>query len=110
MPLQVTIREFLTDHKRWLGSTPWLTIDRERLQVFARFTDMGFAGGGGADLVNEIDPFAALSLTPFLLGGILQITDAAANRIVAINECTFIAPIPVDTEFQIQATLLSGKL
>jgi len=110
MSIQKQIREMITEDKIRLGTTPWLRISQERMLSFGHFSGMGFKGGGAADLSAEVDPFAAMSLIPFLLGGIFQIADASANRLVSIQECTFISPILIDTDFQMEATLVSGKL
>jgi hypothetical protein len=109
MPTLKRMAELITDKKIPLGATRWMRLERERMQAFTHFADIGFKGGPLADINTEIDPFAAMSLIPSLLGGVFQITDATANRLVAVEQCTFVSSLPLGAEFSMEATLISGK-
>jgi hypothetical protein len=109
MLIRKHLHELITEKKMDLGATPWIRLDHERMQAFSRFADLGFKGGAMADTSVEVEPFAAMSLIPSLLGCVFQIVDATAHRLVAVEQCTFVSSIPVGAEFAIEATLISGK-
>jgi acyl dehydratase len=109
---QLTIAELEQAGERELGTSSWVTIDQERIDMFADAT--------GDHQWIHVDPEAAaqgpfgttvghgyltLSLLPALLAEVLAVTDARMGVNYGVERARFTAPVPSGSRVRLRARL-----
>jgi acyl dehydratase len=99
---------------RHLGYSDWIVVDQERINRFADAT--------GDHQWIHVDPVRAaegpfkttiahgyltLSMVPLLLGQVVRVQGVAMGVNYGCNKVRFPAPVPVDSELRLGATLAS---
>lgn len=76
-----------------LGVSPWLRIERARVELFADATDdHDWAAGGGVGVAHG---FLTMSLLPRLVGEVYQVAGARLAVNYGLDRLRFTAPVPV---------------
>ena len=95
-----------------LGSSDWTTIQQEQIQKFAEAThdhqwihvdpDMAKQGPFGTTVAHG---YLSLSLLPFLLSQVLNVSDAVMGINYGIEKVRFTGPVPSGSDVRLKATL-----
>ncbi|MGW4340362.1 MaoC family dehydratase [Rhodococcus koreensis] len=116
-PLQITVAELARLGKRDLGATEWLTIDQNRVNLFADATDdhqwihvdphRAVSGPFGTTIAHG---YLTLSLLPRQLEQLLQVTDQVRGTNYGIDRMRFTSPVLVGAEIRLVAELADTHL
>jgi len=116
VPTELTLEELSASRDRDLGSSPWVTIEQERVNQFADATgdhqwihvdpEAAKAGPFGGTIAHG---YLSLSLLPALLGDLLRVQDAQMGVNYGIDKVRFTSPVPVGSEVRANARLLSAE-
>jgi len=116
VPTELTLEELSASRDRDLGSSPWVTIEQERVNQFADATgdhqwihvdpEAAKAGPFGGTIAHG---YLSLSLLPALLGDVLRVQDAQMGVNYGIDKVRFTSPVPVGSEVRANARLLSAE-
>jgi acyl dehydratase len=112
----MTLAELEQAKDRELGTSPWHTIDQDRINLFADATDdhqwihvdpeAAAKGPFGATVAHG---YLTLSLVPLMLHEIMPLSDAQIGVNYGTEKIRFTAPVPVDSRVRLHAKLLSAE-
>ncbi len=107
-----SIDDFSTAIGEDLGTSPWMTIDQDRINLFADATDdhqwihvdpeRAAAGPFGTTIAHG---FLTLSLVPVLMAQVFSVERLAMLVNYGSDKVRFLRPVPVDSRICVQATL-----
>jgi len=116
MTTTLTLHELEESGERDLGATDWVTLDQERINLFADATDdhqwihvdpdMAAQGPFGGTIAHG---YLSLSLLPGLMSEVLTVADARMGINYGIDRVRFTAPVPVGSQVRVKAKLLSAE-
>jgi acyl dehydratase len=116
MTTTMTLAELEQSKDRELGTSPWHTIDQDRINLFADATDdhqwihvdpeAAAKGPFGATVAHG---YLTLSLVPLMLREIMPLSDAQIGVNYGTEKIRFTAPVPVDSRVRLHAKLLSAE-
>jgi acyl dehydratase len=99
-----------------LGTSDWTTIEQEQIQKFAEAThdhqwihvdpDMAKQGPFGTTVAHG---YLSLSLLPFLLSQVLNVSDAVMGVNYGIEKVRFTGPVPSGSDVRLKAKLVSAE-
>jgi acyl dehydratase len=115
MPLEITVAELAEAKDLDLGSSPWQRMEQQRIDTFATATDdhqwihvdpeRAADGPFGGTIAHG---YLTLSLVPVLLKQLMTITDHGRGTNYGLEKVRFTAPVPVDSEIRLSATIPEG--
>lgn len=113
----VTVAEIATMSGVDLGVTEWLTVDQDRIDLFADATDdhqwihvdaaKAADGPFGRTIAHG---YLTLALVPRLLDTLLTITDQARGTNYGLERVRFTNPVPVGSQIRLAAELVASRL
>jgi acyl dehydratase len=113
--LEITVAELDGVKDLDLGSSPWQPLEQVRIDTFADATDdhqwihvdPERAAGGpfGRTIAHG---YLTLSLVPSMLKKLMVITDHGRGTNYGLEKVRFTAPVPVDAEIRLSATIPEG--
>ena len=116
MTTTLTLEELEQAGERDLGATEWVTLDQERINLFAEATgdhqwihvdpEMAAQGPFGGTIAHG---YLSLSLLPGLLPEVLTVEGARMGINYGIDRVRFTAPVPVGSQVRVKAKLLSAE-
>ena len=116
MTTTLTLEELEQGGERDLGASEWVTLDLERINLFAEATgdhqwihvDPETAAGGpfGGTIAHG---YLSLSLLPGLLSELMTVEGAKMGINYGIDRVRFTAPVPVDSQVRLKARLVSAE-
>jgi acyl dehydratase len=116
MTTTLTLEELEQAGERDLGATDWVTLDQERINLFADATDdhqwihvdpeAAAQGPFGGTIAHG---YLSLSLLPGLMSGILKVEGARMGINYGMDRVRFTAPVPVGSQVRLKAKLLSAE-
>jgi acyl dehydratase len=116
MTTTLTLEELERSGERELGTTDWVTLDQERINLFADASgdhqwihvdpEMAAQGPFGGTIAHG---YLSLSLLPGLLSEVLTVEGARMGINYGIDRVRFTAPVPVDSQVRLKAKLLSAE-
>ena len=99
-----------------LGTSDWTTIEQAQIQKFAEAThdhqwihvdpDMAKQGPFGTTIAHG---YLSLSLLPFLLSQVLNVSDAVMGVNYGIEKVRFTGPVPSGSDVRLKARLVSAE-
>ena len=99
-----------------LGSSPWLLVEQERVNLFADATDdhqwihvdpaRAAEGPFGVTIAHG---YLTLSLVPTMLKDLLVVSDYVRGINYGLEKVRFTAPVPVGSEVRLTARITSSK-
>ena len=99
-----------------LGASDWTTIEQEQIQKFAEAThdhqwihvdpDMAKQGPFGGTVAHG---YLSLSLLPFLLSQVLNVSDAVMGVNYGIEKVRFTGPVPSGSDVRLKARLNAAE-
>jgi acyl dehydratase len=99
-----------------LGTSDWTTIEQGQIQKFAEAThdhqwihvdpDMAKQGPFGTTVAHG---YLSLSLLPFLLSQVLNVSDAVMGVNYGIEKVRFTGPVPSGSDVRLKAKLVSAE-
>jgi len=116
MTTTLTLEELEQAGERDLGATDWVTLDQERINLFAEATgdhqwihvdpDAATQGPFGGTIAHG---YLSLSLLPGLLPEVLTIAGARMGINYGMDRVRFTAPVPVGSRVRLKAKLVSAE-
>ena len=116
MTTTLTLEELEQAGERELGATDWVTLDQERINLFAEATDdhqwihvdpeAAAQGPFGGTIAHG---YLSLSLLPGLMSDILKVEGARMGINYGMDRVRFTAPVPVGSQVRLKAKLLSAE-
>ena len=116
MTTTLTLEELEQAGERDLGATEWVTLDQERINLFAEATgdhqwihvdpEMAAQGPFGGTIAHG---YLSLSLLPGLLPEVITVEGARMGINYGIDRVRFTAPVPVGSQVRLKAKLLSAE-
>jgi acyl dehydratase len=116
MTTTLTLEELEQGGERDLGATDWVTLDQERINLFAEATgdhqwihvdpEMAAQGPFGGTIAHG---YLSLSLLPGLLPEVLTVEGARMGINYGIDRVRFTAPVPVNSQVRLKAKLVSAE-
>jgi acyl dehydratase len=116
MTTTLTLEELEQTGERDLGATDWVTLDQERINLFADATDdhqwihvdqeAAAQGPFGGTIAHG---YLSLSLLPGLLSEVLTVENARMGINYGMDRVRFTAPVPVGSQVRVNARLLSAE-
>ena len=116
MTTTLTLDELEQAGERDLGVTGWVTLDQERINLFAEATgdhqwihvdpEMAAQGPFGGTIAHG---YLSLSLLPGLLPEVLTVEGARMGINYGIDRVRFTAPVPVGSRVRLKAKLVSAE-
>jgi acyl dehydratase len=116
MTTTLTLDELEQAGERDLGSTEWVTLDQERINMFAEATgdhqwihvdpEMAAQGPFGGTIAHG---YLSLALLPGLLSEVMTVEGARMGINYGIDRVRFTAPVPVDSQVRLKAKLVSAE-
>jgi acyl dehydratase len=116
MTTTLTLEELEQAGERDLGATDWVTLDQQRINLFAEATgdhqwihvdpEMAAQGPFGGTIAHG---YLSLSLLPGLLPEVLTVEDARMGINYGIDRVRFTAPVPVGSRVRLKARLVSAE-
>lgn len=113
---EITLAELAGSEERDLGSSPWVKIEQERVNLFADATgdhqwihvdpEAAKAGPFGGTIAHG---YLSLSLLPVLLSDVIRVSDARMGVNYGIDRLRFTSPVPTGSEVRAHARLLSAE-
>jgi acyl dehydratase len=99
-----------------LGASDWTRIEQQQIEKFAEAThdhqwihvdpDMATQGPYGTTVAHG---YLSLSLLPFLLSQVLNVSDAVMGVNYGIDRVRFTGPVPSGSDVRLKAKLLSAE-
>jgi len=99
-----------------LGASEWTTVEQAQIEKFAEAThdhqwihvdpDMAAQGPYGTTVAHG---YLSLSLLPFLLSQVLNVSDAVMGVNYGIDRVRFTGPVPSGSDVRLKAKLLSAE-
>jgi acyl dehydratase len=116
MTTTLTLEELEQSGERDLGATDWVTLDQDRINMFAEATgdhqwihvdpEMAAQGPFGGTIAHG---YLSLSLLPGLLPEVLTVEGARMGINYGMDRVRFTAPVPVDSQVRVKARLISAE-
>ncbi len=116
MTTTLTLEELEQGGERDLGATEWVTLDQERINMFAEATgdhqwihvdpEMAAQGPFGGTIAHG---YLSLALLPGLLSEVLTVEGAKMGINYGMDRVRFTAPVPVDSQVRLKARLVSAE-
>jgi acyl dehydratase len=116
MTTTLTLEELEQAGERDLGATDWVTLDQDRIDMFAEATgdhqwihvdpEMAAQGPFGGTIAHG---YLSLSLLPGLLPEVLTVEGARMGINYGIDRVRFTAPVPVGSRVRLKAKLVSAE-
>ena len=116
MTTTLTLEELEQAAGRDLGATDWVTLDQERINLFAEATgdhqwihvnpEAAAQGPFGGTIAHG---YLSLSLLPGLLPEVLTVEGARMGINYGIDRVRFTAPVPVGSQVRLKARLVSAE-
>ena len=116
MTTTLTLEELEQAGERDLGTTDWVALDQERINLFAEATgdlqwihvdpDLAAQGPFGGTIAHG---YLSLSLLPGLLPEVLTVEGARMGINYGIDRVRFTAPVPVGSQVRLKAKLVSAE-
>jgi acyl dehydratase len=116
MTTTLTLEELEQAGERDLGVTDWVTLDQERINVFASATgdhqwihvdpELAAQGPFGGTIAHG---YLSLSLLPGLLPEVMTVEGARMGINYGIDRVRFTAPVPVNSQVRLKAKLVSAE-
>jgi acyl dehydratase len=116
MTTTLTLEELEQGGERDLGATDWVTLDQDRINMFAEATgdhqwihvdpEMAAQGPFGGTIAHG---YLSLSLLPGLLSEVMTVEGARMGINYGIDRVRFTAPVPVDSRVRLKAKLVSAE-
>jgi acyl dehydratase len=113
-PRTVTVAELSELGETDLGTTPWLTMEQPRVDLFADATNdhqwihVGPARAAGGPFGTTIaHGYLTLSLIPYLLDQLLTIQDQVRGTNYGVDRARFTSPVRVGARVRMAARLLT---
>jgi acyl dehydratase len=116
MTTTMTIEELEQAGERDLGATDWVTLDQERINMFAEATgdhqwihvdpELAAQGPFAGTIAHG---YLSLSLLPGLLPEVLTVEGARMGINYGIDRVRFTAPVPVGSQVRVKAKLVSAE-
>ena len=116
MTTTLTLEELEQAGERDLGTTDWVTLDQERINLLAEATgdhqwihvdpDLAAQGPFGGTIAHG---YLSLSLLPGLLPEVLTVEGARMGINYGIDRVRFTAPVPVGSQVRLKAKLVSAE-
>jgi acyl dehydratase len=116
MTTTLTLEELEAAGERDLGATDWVTLDQERINMFAEATgdhqwihvqpEVAAQGPFGGTIAHG---YLSLSLLPGLLPEVLTVEGARMGINYGIDRVRFTAPVPVNSRVRLKARLVSAE-
>ena len=116
MTTTLTLSELESAEERDLGATDWETIDQEQINQFAEAThdhqwihvdpDLAAQGPFGTTVAHG---YLSLSLLPYFVSQVLNVSDAKMGINYGIEKVRFTAPVPVGSRVRMKAALRSSE-
>jgi acyl dehydratase len=116
MTTTLKLEELEQAGERDLGATDWVTLDQDRINMFAEATgdhqwihvdpQMAAQGPFGGTIAHG---YLSLSLLPGLLPEVLTVEDARMGINYGIDRVRFTAPVPVGSRVRLKAKLVSAE-
>ena len=113
--LEITVAELDGVRDLDLGSSPWQRIEQLRIDTFATATDdhqwihvdpeRAAEGPFGKTIAHG---YLTLSLVPSMLKKLMVITDHGRGTNYGLEKVRFTAPVPVDAEIRLSASITDG--
>lgn len=115
MTLEITVAELAEAKDLDLGSSPWRKLGQDRINTFADATDdhqwihvdpeRAVDGPFGGTIAHG---YLTLSLVPSMLKELMTITDHGRGTNYGLEKVRFTAPVPVDAEVRLTASIPEG--
>ena len=116
MTTTLTLEELEQGGERDLGTTDWVTLDQDRINMFADATgdhqwihvdpDVAAQGPFGGTIAHG---YLSLSLLPGLLPEVMTVEGARMGINYGIDRVRFTAPVPVNSRVRLKARLVSAE-
>lgn len=116
MTTTLTLEELEQAGERDLGATDWVTLDQDRINLFADATDdhqwihvdleRAAQGPFGGTIAHG---YLSLSLLPGLLSELMTVENARMGINYGMDRVRFTAPVPVGSQVRVRAKLLSAE-
>ena len=116
MTTTLTLEELEQAGERDLGATDWVTLDQERINLFAEATgdhqwihvdpEAAAQGPFGGTIAHG---YLSLSLLPGLLSEVMTVEGARMGINYGIDRVRFTAPVPVGSRVRLKAKLVSAE-
>ena len=116
MTTTLTLEELEQGGERDLGTTDWVTLDQDRINMFAEATgdhqwihvdpEMAAQGPFGGTIAHG---YLSLSLLPGLLSEVMTVEGARMGINYGIDRVRFTAPVPVNSQVRLKAKLVSAE-
>jgi acyl dehydratase len=116
MTTTLTLEELEQGGERDLGTTDWVTLDQDRINMFAEATgdhqwihvdpELAAQGPFGGTIAHG---YLSLSLLPGLLSEVMTVEGARMGINYGIDRVRFTAPVPVDSQVRLKAKLVSAE-
>jgi acyl dehydratase len=113
---KLTLAELEAAEELDLGASEWETIDQEQINLFAEAThdhqwihvdpEMAAQGPFGTTVAHG---YLSLSLLPYFVSQVLNITDMRMGINYGTEKVRFTAPVPVDAQVRLKARLLGSE-
>jgi acyl dehydratase len=113
---ELTIAELEQAGELDLGTSDWTPIDQGRIERFAEAThdhqwihvdpEMAKQGPFGTTVAHG---YLQLSLLPFLMSQVLQVSDARMGINYGIDKIRFTSPVPSGSDVRLKARLLGSE-
>lgn len=97
-----------------LGPGPWVTIEQDRIDVFAEATgdhqwihvdpERSAVGPFGRTIAHG---YLTLSLVPLLMNGILEVTGRSSGLNYGIDKVRFVTPVPEGARIRMSGSILA---
>jgi acyl dehydratase len=97
VPVELSTAQIAEGGAHDLGTSRWLTVDRERIERFA---------GAGT---TTAEGMLLLALVPPLVGELLVVPDATSKVNYGIERVRFLAPVPAGGRVRLNARLHGGE-
>jgi acyl dehydratase len=116
MTTTLTLDELEQAGERDLGATDWVTLDQDRINMFAEATgdhqwihvdpEMAAQGPFGGTIAHG---YLSLALLPGLLSEVMTVEGARMGINYGIDRVRFTAPVPVESQVRLKAKLVSAE-
>ena len=116
MTTTLTFEELEQAGERDLGATDWVTLDQDRINMFAEATgdhqwihvdpEMATQGPFGGTIAHG---YLSLSLLPGLLPEVMTVEGARMGINYGIDRVRFTSPVPVGSRVRLKAKLVSAE-
>lgn len=116
MTTKLTLAELEASAERELGWSDWETIDQKQIDLFAEAThdhqwihvdpEAAAQGPFGTTVAHG---YLSLSLLPYFVSQVLNVTDVRMGINYGIEKVRFTAPVPVGSRVRLKATLKGSE-